>query len=539
MELSKKKAKFFKVYRVQANARANIGRLDIYGEISEVSHFKEDFTPFILKSELNKLGRIDQLDVHISSPGGDVEAGLAIYSILKQRSEIVNVYIEGTVASIATVIACAGDNVYIDKTARMMVHNPWAELKNVDMNADDAREFARYLDKSREPMLKAYSHKTGKEAKEIIRVLKGEKGKGTWFTAEQAIEFGLADDYIKSPKKSLEYIAKSEMPVVASWRGYALEQPTDKKIKNTGGNKIMARRKAKVKRRPRAEVILIDTTCPYCEAVNLLNPETAEVVLGSTGTPPQASNRRKPRAEAQIFIIACLDCNEEYEWDTTTHEDGDYGEPVTDTVPMGGGHDEYDDEPVYARRKNKPTRNRQIKATRFKKPRAEVLETICPECSYPVPYDTDHAIEIAEDGISEGYFLQCMECGNEFIEPIYYNEEIHIPEDLPVAVAYTRGISSERRRVSAFFDMLDGTPEQTEFIQNAIRNGSTFETLAKEHFKAQKTPKNQYLNGIQRDRQRSGVNSMKMPIGGPNRKNYVHDRSLEIINERRNKGGTK
>ncbi|MBB8286990.1 Clp protease ClpP, partial [Escherichia coli] len=62
-------------------------------------------------SELNALGDITHINLHINSPGGDVFEGIAIFNALKNQGATITVYVDGVAASMASVIAMAGDTV--------------------------------------------------------------------------------------------------------------------------------------------------------------------------------------------------------------------------------------------------------------------------------------------------------------------------------------------------------------------------------------------------------------------------------------------
>ena len=66
--------------------------------------------------ELKALGAVAELTVRINSPGGSVFDGVAIYNALKRHDARVTVWIDGIAASIASVIAMAGDEVVMPRT---------------------------------------------------------------------------------------------------------------------------------------------------------------------------------------------------------------------------------------------------------------------------------------------------------------------------------------------------------------------------------------------------------------------------------------
>ena len=75
-------------------------------------------------TDLKALGDVGQIDLRIHSPGGDVFEGMAIYNFLRNHPANVDVYIDGLAASMGSVIAMAGNTIYIPENAMMMVHKP-------------------------------------------------------------------------------------------------------------------------------------------------------------------------------------------------------------------------------------------------------------------------------------------------------------------------------------------------------------------------------------------------------------------------------
>lgn len=163
------------------------GELLLYGEIASSSWWGDEVTPKQFKEDLDALGDIETLDVFINSPGGDVFAGQAIYSMLKRHKAHVNVYIDGIAASIASLITMAGDTVIMPKNAMMMVHNPWTVAIG---NAEEFRKIADDMDKIRDSMIVAYESRSALTREEIINLLDAE----TWLSAEDCKEYGFCDE---------------------------------------------------------------------------------------------------------------------------------------------------------------------------------------------------------------------------------------------------------------------------------------------------------------------------------------------------------
>ena len=170
----------------------NTGELQLYGEIADSTWWGDEVTPKDFKKDLDALGDISVLNVYINSPGGDVFAGQAIHSMLKRHKAKVNVYIDGLAASIASVIAMAGDKIIMPKNAMMMIHNPWTWAFG---NSNDFRKLADDLDKIRESMIAAYLEKAKDLGEENLAELLDAE---TWLTAEDALAYGFIDEIDES-----------------------------------------------------------------------------------------------------------------------------------------------------------------------------------------------------------------------------------------------------------------------------------------------------------------------------------------------------
>lgn len=191
--------KFWNMNKIKNNE----GELLIYGPISDESWWGDEVTPKQFKEDLDALGDIDTLNIYINSSGGDVFAGQAIYSIISRHKAQKIVYIDGLAASIASIIAMAGDLVVMPKNAMMMIHNPWTIAMG---NAQDFRKLADDLDKIRESLIAAYQEKSNLDREKIIELMDAE----TWLTADEALEYRFIDE-IEKPKQIAASIDQSYM----------------------------------------------------------------------------------------------------------------------------------------------------------------------------------------------------------------------------------------------------------------------------------------------------------------------------------------
>lgn len=168
-------------YSIKAKAN-DTAEISIYDEIGfwgvSAASFAQD-----LKGCGNNL---KQINLHIHSPGGDVFDGIAIYNLLKNHPANVTVYIDGLAASMASVIAMAGNEVIMPENAMMMIHKPWG-IQGGD--AEDMRKYADLLDKVENTLIPAYASKTGKTPEELAEMLSAE----TWLNGKECVEQGFAD----------------------------------------------------------------------------------------------------------------------------------------------------------------------------------------------------------------------------------------------------------------------------------------------------------------------------------------------------------
>lgn len=149
--------------------------------------FDED--PVTAKSfakELKAAGKVKNLDIYINSPGGSVFDGSAIYSQLKRHTAKKTVYVEGLAASIASMIAMAGDEVVMPDNALMMIHRASGGVLGT---ANDMRKTADVLEKVESSIIAAYQAKTGRDPEELAEMMADE----TWMTAQEAVALGFAD----------------------------------------------------------------------------------------------------------------------------------------------------------------------------------------------------------------------------------------------------------------------------------------------------------------------------------------------------------
>jgi ATP-dependent Clp protease protease subunit len=145
---------------------------------------------------LENQGRGKDINFYINSPGGAVDDTLAIYDTIRFMSSAVNTYCIGRAYSGAAVLLAAGQKGkrYILPHAKVMIHQPYG---GVTGQAEDIRIQAEQIIKMKRELNQILSKHTGRSLDEIQR--DGERDK--YFSAEEAVRYGLADEVLTEPKK--------------------------------------------------------------------------------------------------------------------------------------------------------------------------------------------------------------------------------------------------------------------------------------------------------------------------------------------------
>lgn len=181
-------------YRVKAAAKPLGGAVEIaiYDVVGDLGNGGGVTSKDVLAA-LGEAGKGQDIQVRINSAGGSVTEGTAIFNALRDRSDAgakVKVRIDGLAASIASVIAMAGDEIEIAENAFLMIHNPFALIEG---GSEELRSMAEHLDDVTEQMLATYADRTGLSTGKLSDMCDAE----TWLSASEALELGFVDKVAK------------------------------------------------------------------------------------------------------------------------------------------------------------------------------------------------------------------------------------------------------------------------------------------------------------------------------------------------------
>ena len=127
---------------------------------------------------------VTQIILRINSPGGEVFEAMSILNMLRAHKATVTGVVDGLAASAGSVIAAGCAETVMSPGTQMMIHSP---LTFAYGNADEIRKTADVLDSIEESIIEIYRDKAGESAwGELLHA-------ETWYTAQQAVDAGLAD----------------------------------------------------------------------------------------------------------------------------------------------------------------------------------------------------------------------------------------------------------------------------------------------------------------------------------------------------------
>jgi len=209
-------------YNIRNQAAKEIAEIYVYDMIGAGG-----VTAVDMITELKAI-KAKQIHLHLSSEGGEVFDGIAIYEALKQHPAKVRTIVDSLAASAASFIAMAADpydeqadtgGVFMGRHARMMIHDAACAGGVVYGNAADMRRFisevevvASLLDDMSDNIAEIYAARTNNDVGHWRALMSAE----TWFSASQAVEAGIADAILgeavqKAPVAKTEVVHTDEL----------------------------------------------------------------------------------------------------------------------------------------------------------------------------------------------------------------------------------------------------------------------------------------------------------------------------------------
>ena len=180
--------KQLKFWNVMKNDEEKSAELILYGSIGSDEYW-DDISDKAFKQDIENLGDVENITLHINSPGGSVFSAVAIANTLKNHKAKITANIDGLAASAATIITSACDTVRMPKNALFMVHNP---ITFAYGNNQDMQKTLEMLNKVKNSIIEAYLNKAKTDKETLSELMDNE----TWMSPEEAKEYGFIDEIL-------------------------------------------------------------------------------------------------------------------------------------------------------------------------------------------------------------------------------------------------------------------------------------------------------------------------------------------------------
>lgn len=180
--------KQLKFWNLMKNEKDNSAEMILYGSIGSDEEW-DDISDKAFKQDIENLGDVENITLHINSPGGSVFSAVAIANTLKNHKAKVTANIDGLAASAATIITSACDTVRMPKNAMFMIHNP---ITLAYGDNQDMKKTLEMLDKVKDSIIETYVGKVAIDKAKLSELMDNE----SWLTAQEAKEYGFIDEII-------------------------------------------------------------------------------------------------------------------------------------------------------------------------------------------------------------------------------------------------------------------------------------------------------------------------------------------------------
>ena len=151
----------------------------------------------IVQAQLLYLQSLDDkadISLYLNTPGGIVSAGLGIYDTMQLIRPNVNTICTGLAASMGSILLVAGKERSILPHAKVMIHQP---LGGAAGQASDILIEAEEIKKCRDELCSILAEHTKQPFDRVFQ----DMDRDHWFTAQEAIDYGLVDKILKRNKE--------------------------------------------------------------------------------------------------------------------------------------------------------------------------------------------------------------------------------------------------------------------------------------------------------------------------------------------------
>lgn len=202
-------------FRLQYDAEHRTALLHVYGSIGSSEWWDDVASPSLVR-ELDALD-VDEITMYVNSPGGIADDGVAIMNALARNKARVVAHVDGLAASAATIVLLGADEIVMNAGSRLMIHDAWSITWG---QASVIQKTAERLDKLSQTLAGLYAQRAGGTADEWRAAMVEE----TWYTAEEAVEAGLADR-VAPVHAASDDDARNLIPIADAARAFGWRHP--------------------------------------------------------------------------------------------------------------------------------------------------------------------------------------------------------------------------------------------------------------------------------------------------------------------------
>lgn len=161
----------------------------------EIGTYYDEISAKQIERELQGLDNVP-LEIHINSGGGDVFEGFTIFNLLNSYKGHKTVVIDGLCASIASVIAMAGDEIKMNTASMMMIHNASGACYGT---SKEMTELAEVLSKINEIIKDVYLKRVNADRDVLTQLMDDEK----FLTAQECLDMNFCDEIIDAKQEDV------------------------------------------------------------------------------------------------------------------------------------------------------------------------------------------------------------------------------------------------------------------------------------------------------------------------------------------------
>ena len=184
---------YFNPYIIEER-KLNVASMDVFSRLMMdriifVGTQIDDDVANVIQAQLLYLQSLDDkadISLYLNTPGGLVSAGLGIYDTMQIIKPNVNTICTGLAASMGSILLAAGKERSILPHAKVMIHQP---LGGAMGQASDILIEAEEIRKCRDELCNILSEHTKQPFDKVFQ----DMDRNHWFTAQEAIDYGLLD----------------------------------------------------------------------------------------------------------------------------------------------------------------------------------------------------------------------------------------------------------------------------------------------------------------------------------------------------------